>query len=156
MQILKQLPFLQNTSADIFRRLLQRGELVKYKKGEVMWQPPTGAPHLPFSPLLHPPAPQPLHPPRPCFLPLYLSLATPLDLPLPFHLSHYPLPCPRPFILPHHLLYPSPMLVCFSLFTPSVSTIAFTCMKLQANNSILKALFTPVWTVLYLPAAASP
>ncbi|KAL3155128.1 Son of sevenless 1, variant 2 [Trebouxia sp. C0009 RCD-2024] len=41
VEILKQLPFLQNTSADIFRRLLQRGELVKYQKGQVMWQPPS-------------------------------------------------------------------------------------------------------------------
>ncbi|KAL3141541.1 Son of sevenless 1, variant 2 [Trebouxia sp. C0010 RCD-2024] len=41
VDILKQLPFLQNTSADIFRRLLQRGELVKYQKGQVMWQPPS-------------------------------------------------------------------------------------------------------------------
>lgn len=42
VQVLKQLPFLQNASAEIFNRLLQRGQLVKYQRGEVMWQPPSG------------------------------------------------------------------------------------------------------------------
>lgn len=42
IQVLKQLPFLQNASPEIFKRLLQRGQLVKYQRGEVMWQPPSG------------------------------------------------------------------------------------------------------------------
>ncbi len=44
VQVLKQLPFLQNASPEIFKRLLQRGQLVKYQRGEVMWQPPSGMP----------------------------------------------------------------------------------------------------------------
>ncbi|DBA77107.1 hypothetical protein WJX77_005031 [Trebouxia sp. C0004] len=42
VEVLKQLPFLQNASPEIFKRLLQRGQLVKYQRGEVMWQPPSG------------------------------------------------------------------------------------------------------------------
>ncbi len=49
VQVLKQLPFLQNASPEIFKRLLQRGQLVKYQRGEVMWQPPSGMPPSAFS-----------------------------------------------------------------------------------------------------------
>ncbi len=49
VQVLKQLPFLQNASPEIFKRLLQRGQLVKYQRGEVMWQPPSGTPRSAFS-----------------------------------------------------------------------------------------------------------
>ena len=52
VQVLKQLPFLQNASPEIFKRLLQRGELVKYQRGEVMWQPPSGTPRSAFSSFL--------------------------------------------------------------------------------------------------------
>ena len=48
VQVLKQLPFLQNASPEIFKRLLQRGQLVKYQRGEVMWQPPSGMSPLSF------------------------------------------------------------------------------------------------------------
>ena len=62
VQVLKQLPFLQNMSTEIFRRLLQRGELVKYQRGEVMWQPPSGLspPPSPLPPRHHKHTPAPL------------------------------------------------------------------------------------------------
>lgn len=91
VQILKQLPFLQNTSADVFRRLLQRGELVKYKKGEVMWQPPTGNP----SPTGHTPPLLAF-----CLLPFLYTLLPPLaphppTLPLSCPCIHCICPIPR-------------------------------------------------------------
>ena len=41
MQVLRQLPFLRNIDKSLFNRLLQRGQLVKYTRGEVIWRPPT-------------------------------------------------------------------------------------------------------------------
>lgn len=143
---MKQLPFLQNTSADIFRRLLQRGELVKYQKGQVMWQPPSGKGPLnpPACPITcfssaviaHPPPPRP-HPPRGPMLPLS-------RLPVCYCLRSPTLRIPPVAHRHIHIIKYGILFVSRACFTSvSTSHVACTCLHMQVFYQDLQGMWMP-------------